>query len=216
MVLYLLIIVFVLLFAFIWFLPWRSSNLSSARDEEVKIEGANEDIAGKPRTLKVKGNNLIAHIAGPYGSGFERMGAELRELYGIQVVNMERFYEDVDKHIDSNLPNEEYDRAFAERFKKNVENYLKITKKPVIFIGFEDVNGYRLDLPTKNKFYIKKPVGQILYNLYMSNPNVYDARAIADSVDSIIFDLQMYERSGYTPIGSRAPLDELVIKSVLK
>jgi adenylate kinase family enzyme len=103
-------------------------------------------------------NVVLAHIAGASGSGKTTLGNKLANNYsGIIVKDLDEFDEDAEQKLGwSNIRKKDYTDDMLSQLAKIrqqlMDDFIKKSNKPIIFVGHHTEGDNVLYIPTKNKF----------------------------------------------------------------
>jgi ABC-type oligopeptide transport system ATPase subunit len=103
-------------------------------------------------------NDVLAHIAGASGSGKTTLGNKLASSYsGIIVKDLDEFDDEAERMLGwSNIRKKDYTDEMLLKLAKTrqqlMDDFIKRSNKPMIFVGHHTEGDHVLHIPTKNRF----------------------------------------------------------------
>jgi ABC-type oligopeptide transport system ATPase subunit len=103
-------------------------------------------------------NEVLAHIAGASGSGKTTLGNEITSSYsGIVVKDLDEFDDEAEKMLGySDVRKKDYTDEMLSKLAKTrqqlMDDFIKRSNKPIVFVGHHTEGDHVLHVPTNNRF----------------------------------------------------------------
>ncbi len=117
-------------------------------------------------------SQVLAHISGSSGSGKTFLANKLQKVYpNIIFKDLDEFDDEATEILGFTIKKNNYTDQMLETLAKKrqelMDDFIKQSNKPIIFVGHHTEGDYVLDIPTKNRFLLNVDAKTSAYRAYI-------------------------------------------------